>query len=109
MTTLSQTPSVPGVGTMASAKTRDPKMWKTASDFESMFLENMLGHMTSGLQGEGPLGTEGTGAEVWRGMLVKEYAGQMSKAGGVGVADAVYRELLRLQGGAHAPAATPFA
>jgi hypothetical protein len=37
-------------------------------------------------------------------MLVKEYAGHMAKAGGVGVADSVYRELIRLQGGSHASA-----
>ena len=104
MTNLSQTPSIPGVGQLAAPTTRNPKMWKTASDFEAMFLENMLGHMTSGLSGDGPLGAEGAGGEVWRGMLVKEYAGHMAKAGGVGVADSVYRELIRLQGGSHASA-----
>lgn len=104
MTTLSQTPSFPGSYGRVAPAARDPKMWKTASEFESMFLENMLGHMTSGLSGEGPMGTEGAGAEVWRGMLVKEYAGHMAKAGGVGVADSVYRELIRLQGGSHASA-----
>jgi Rod binding domain-containing protein len=104
MTTLSQTPAIPGSPYGQAAKSRDPRMWKTATDFESMFLENMLGHMTSGLSGEGPLAAEGAGGEVWRGMLVKEYAGHMAKAGGVGVADSVYRELIRLQGGSHASA-----
>jgi Rod binding domain-containing protein len=32
-------------------------------------------------------------------MLVQEYARSVSKAGGVGIADAVYRELVRLQEG----------
>ncbi len=104
MTTLSQTPSIPGAHPRVAPAARDPKMWKVASDFEAMFLENMLGHMTSGLAGDGPLGNEGAGAEVWRGMLMKEYAGHMAKAGGVGVADSVYRELIRLQGGSHASA-----
>ena len=104
MTSLSQTPALPASGAYAASKGRDPKMWKTASEFEGMFLENMLGHMMSGLTGDGPLGAGGAGGEVWRGMLVKEYAGHMAKAGGVGVADSVYRELIRLQGGFNASA-----
>jgi len=104
MTALSRTPALPVSGAYAAVQARDPKMWKTAREFEGMFLENMLGHMMSGLSGDGPLGAGGAGGEVWRGMLVKEYAGHMAKAGGVGVADSVYRELIRLQGGFNASA-----
>ena len=95
-------PGLPGTAPLPSAATRDPKLWKTASDFESMFLESMFGHMTSGLTGEGPLGGEGAGGEIWRGMLTKEYAGTVTRAGGIGIASNIYNELLKLQGGAHA-------
>ena len=31
-------------------------------------------------------------------MLTKEYAGQIVKSGGVGIADSVFREIMKLQG-----------
>lgn len=101
-TATSITPGIPGTAPLPSAAQRDPKMWKTATDFESMFLETMLGHMTSGLSGQGPLAAEGAGGEVWRSMLTKEYAGTVTKAGGIGIASNIYNELLRLQGASHA-------
>jgi flagellar protein FlgJ len=101
-TTQSITPTIPGTARIPAPGQRDPKLWKTASDFEKLFLENMLGHMTSGLKGEGPLAGEGTGGQIWRDMLTKEYAGSVTKAGGIGIASNIYNELLRLQGGAHA-------
>ena len=33
-------------------------------------------------------------------MLVKEYAGNVVKSGGIGIADQVFREIMRLQEGA---------
>jgi len=83
--------------TSATAAVANPKMMKSAKEFESVFLEQSFGHMFAGLSGEGPLGTNGAGGDTWRGMLVQEYARSVSKAGGVGIADAVYRELVRLQ------------
>lgn len=101
-TSLSITPTVPGTARIPAPGQRDAKLWKTASDFETLFLENMFGHMTSGLDGQGPLGAEGTGGQIWRDMLTKEYAGNISKAGGIGIASNIYNELLKIQGGAHA-------
>lgn len=79
----------------------DAKALKASRDFEAMFLEQMLERVFASGGDEGPLGDNGTGGAVYRSMLVKEYAGQMTKSGGVGVADAVYREMLRLQEGSH--------
>ena len=80
---------------------KDPRLWKQASDFETMFMENMMGHMVQGLQGEGPLGDAGTGADVYRSMLTQEHAKALSAAGGIGIAPAVYAELLKMQEKAH--------
>jgi len=85
--------------TGAPAAVANPKLMKSAKEFESVFLEQSFGHMFSGLSGDGPLGANGAGGDTWRGMLVQEYARSVSKAGGVGIADAVYRELFRLQEG----------
>jgi Rod binding domain-containing protein len=42
---------------------------------------------------------------MFRPMLVQRYAEAISKAGGVGIADAVMREMLRMQGQTNAPEA----
>jgi flagellar protein FlgJ len=80
---------------------RDPMAWKQAQDFEQMFLEQTLGQLTSNLSGPGPLGDEGTGAEIWRGMLTQQYAKSITQRGGFGIADSVYGELMRLQEKSH--------
>jgi flagellar protein FlgJ len=72
------------------------KAKSTATDFEAMFLNSMFSQMTSGLKGEGPFGdTPGTG--VWRSMLTEQYSKSFAKAGGVGIASNVYRELILQQ------------
>jgi Rod binding domain-containing protein len=95
-------PTTSRVPEPAQTGPRDAKAWKQAQDFEQMFVEQMLGHLTSGLSGPGPLGDEGDGADVWRGMLTQEYAKTVTKAGGFGIAPSVYNELMRLQEKSHA-------
>lgn len=84
-----------------AAALKDPRLWKQATDFETMFLENMTGHMVQGLDGDGPLGAEGAGGEVYRSMLTQEHAKSLSAAGGLGIANSVYAELLKAQEKAH--------
>jgi Rod binding domain-containing protein len=68
----------------------------TSQDFEAVFLNSMFSQMTNGLKGEGPFGnTPGTG--VWRSMLTEQYSKSFAKAGGVGIAKDVYRELILRQ------------
>lgn len=81
-----------------SSAAQSAKLRKTATDFESMFLESSLDRLTQSEGTEGPLGENGTGGGVWRSMLTKEYAQQIVKSGGVGIADQVFREMMKLQG-----------
>ena len=74
------------------------KAWKTATEFESMFLESSLDRLTQSEGTDGPLGENGTGGGVYRSMLTKEYAGQIVKSGGVGIADSIFREIIKMQG-----------
>jgi len=68
----------------------------TATDFEAMFLNSMFAQMTSGLKGDGPFGdTPSTG--VWRSMLTEQYSKNFAKAGGVGISNSVFRELILQQ------------
>jgi peptidoglycan hydrolase FlgJ len=76
----------------------DPKAKARASatDFEATFLSSMFNQMFSGVDGEGPLGGSGASG-VWRSFLSDEYAKIFAKAGGVGLADHVYRALIAQQ------------
>ncbi|MEL6062899.1 MULTISPECIES: rod-binding protein [unclassified Methylobacterium] len=74
------------------------KAWKTATEFESMFLESSLDRLTQSEGTDGPLGENGTGGGIYRSMLTKEYAGQIVKSGGVGIADSIFREIMKMQG-----------
>lgn len=69
----------------------------TAEDFEAVFLaqmmEQMMGESTESSFGGGP------GESAFKGMLNEEYAKVMAKAGGIGLADALAREMLALQEG----------
>jgi len=72
------------------------KARQQAEDFEAVFLNTMFQSMFSGLDGEGPFG--GSGATgVWRSFLTDEYAKSFAKAGGIGIADHVYRALIERQ------------
>ena len=88
-----------GVAAPTGAAGRD-KIKKTARDFESVFLEQSLNRLTENAGEDGPLGAGGTGGDVYRSMLVKEYAGKIVNSGGVGIADQVYRQMLQIQEGA---------
>jgi Rod binding domain-containing protein len=86
-------------GTKPLAKTANvEKAKQTAQEFESVFLSTVLAQMFSTVEGgSGPLGGEGTGGETWRSFLTDEYANEITKAGGIGIADQVMREILSLQ------------
>ena len=79
------------LGIDARAKAR-----ANAVDFESMFLASMFGQMFTGINGDGPFGGGGA-AGVWRSFLSDEYAKSFAKAGGIGIADHVYRALIQQQ------------
>ncbi len=68
----------------------------TAVDFEAQFLSSMFNQMFTGIDGDGPFGGGG-GAGVWRSFLSEEYGKSFAKAGGIGIADHVYRALIAQQ------------
>jgi Rod binding domain-containing protein len=69
---------------------------ETADAFEAMFLAQMLEHMSSGLNVD-PVFGGGHGEQAYRSLLNEQYAKAINKSGGIGVSDAIYREILRLQ------------
>ena len=67
-----------------------------ATDFEATFLNSMFGQMFTAVDGEGPFGGNGA-TGVWRSFLSEEYSKSFAKAGGIGIADHVYRALIAQQ------------
>jgi Rod binding domain-containing protein len=79
------------------ANAAQAELRRAAEEFEAVFLSEMLAPMFEGLDSDG-LGGGGMGEQIFRPMLVERYAEAISRAGGVGIADSVVREMLRLQG-----------
>ncbi len=69
---------------------------QVAEDFEAFFLSQFLQPMFADLSAEAPFGG-GMAEEMWRTLQVDEYGKAMARAGGVGIADAVLKEILILQ------------
>jgi Rod binding domain-containing protein len=69
----------------------------TAKKFESSFLNIMLQQMFEGTDVEAPFGG-GPGEQMFKSFMTEAMANQMTKAGGIGIADTVGREMLKLQG-----------
>ncbi len=84
----------------AAALGTDPGTWaatrKAAEEFEGQFMAEMLKHQFSGLETDGPFGG-GHAEETFRSLLVDEYGKQVTRAGGLGLADAIQRQMLRMQ------------
>ena len=69
---------------------------KTGEEFEAFFLTQMLEHMFKGIPTDGVFGG-GYGEGVYRSIMLQEYGRILSKSGGIGIADMVSRELMKIQ------------
>jgi len=77
---------------------RRVKIEQTARDFETQFLGVMFSQMFEGVgDGAGVFGG-GPGEAIFKSFLTDAMAKQVTKAGGVGIAAAVSREMLKMQG-----------
>jgi peptidoglycan hydrolase FlgJ len=70
---------------------------QTAQKFESSFLSVMLGEMFSGVDTPAPFGG-GPGESMFKSFLTEAMAKKMTDNGGLGIAAAVQREMLKMQG-----------
>ncbi|HEV7691423.1 MAG TPA: rod-binding protein [Hyphomonadaceae bacterium] len=86
----SAVPSIAGVKTRQQAEA-------VAEQFERMFVSEMLKPMFEGIKTDGMFGG-GNAEDTFRPMLLDQYADGVAKSGGVGIKDAVLKEILRMQG-----------
>jgi len=69
---------------------------QAAENFEAVYLSQMLAPMFESMKSDGWFGG-GPGEDIYRSMLVEEYGKAIAHTGGLGIAENVERELLRLQ------------
>ena len=85
-----------GISLNARAKATEAQIEEKAQEFEAVFLNQMLQHMFEGVETDDLFGG-GHGEDVYRSLMMDEYAKMISKTGGIGVADHVKAELMRYQ------------
>jgi peptidoglycan hydrolase FlgJ len=69
---------------------------KTGEDFEAFFLSQVFENMFNGVGNDALFGG-GQSETIYRSLLLQQYSKVAAKSGGVGLADAVQREILRAQ------------
>lgn len=74
----------------------DKKAREAAESFEAMFISQMLQPMFAGIETSSEFGG-GHGETMFRSMMVDEMGKGMARAGGIGLADSIYREILKMQ------------
>jgi Rod binding domain-containing protein len=75
----------------------DPaKAAHVAEEYESVFISQFLSSMFSGIKTDGPFGG-GQGEEMFRSMMVDQYAKGLTARGGFGLAASMKAELLKHQ------------
>ncbi len=81
----------------------DPKspgyeaMHKQAKDLEGVFLNTLMKEMFSSIKTDDQSFGGGFAEETWRGMQSEQFANAMADSGGIGLADQLMGDLLRLQ------------
>lgn len=75
----------------------NPRAWAVAQDFEAMFITTMLESMGQDVQNGDGLFGGGHGEAMFRSLLNDEYGKHIAARGGIGIADSIYRFILRTQ------------
>lgn len=82
-----------------------PQMQKAAQDFEAFFVSQMMQPMFAGIETDEIFGG-GQGEEVWKSMMIDEYAKETARKGGLGIADSVMSVMLKAQEQSQTPEST---
>ena len=82
---------------LAAASARHVNKVREAADvFESVFINQLLDTMFSGLETDKMFGG-GSSEKIYRSMMNKETADSITRAGGIGLSHTIQREILALQ------------
>ena len=84
---------------MTATPTPDAKVLKAAKDFEAMAIGQMLEPMFATVDSSKSMFSGGAGEESFKPMLVTEMAKEVEAHGGLGLADNIYQQMLKMQEG----------
>lgn len=85
------------VGNLLAKKAKTPEQIKEAAQgFEAMFLNEMLKPMFDTIKTDEMFGG-GEGEDMWKSMMVDTYAKEITKKGGVGIAEQVMQVMIKAQ------------
>ena len=96
-------PAAPGLSTAARpAQTalspeQVERTRRSAQEFEALAVAQMLQPMFNTVDTSKGLFGGGKGEAAWKPMMVEEMGKMLAKSGGIGIADAVLKEMLRMQ------------
>ena len=90
-------PAAPVQPANAAELAKRGQIRETAENFEASFLSAMLQEMFKEVQVSEPFGG-GEGEDLFKSFMTDAFSKQIVKSGGVGLSDAVAREMLKLQG-----------
>ena len=82
--------------TLPNAATATSALQQKAMELEGVFLNTLVSEMFKGLKTDSMFGG-GHAEETWRGMMAEEYANEMARAGGIGIADQMVAYLIETQ------------
>jgi len=88
--------SVPSLPAVANGATNGQNVDAVSTDFEAVFLSQMMTHMFEGDEFGSYFG-DGTAGDVYKSYLLNEYGKMIAKTGGIGIAAMVKKKLLELQ------------
>lgn len=69
---------------------------RAAEEFEAIFISQMLKSMSIGIKTDGPFGG-GQSEDIYRELMNEELGKTITSKGGIGISDAIYREILKNQ------------
>jgi Rod binding domain-containing protein len=81
----------------ADAPATRPQAAAAAREFDAVFLAQMLKPMFEGLRTDGAFGG-GFAEEIYRGLLMEHIGREMAATGGIGLAESVLAEMVKMQG-----------
>jgi flagellar protein FlgJ len=101
------TPPAAGPTPARLSPAEERRLRSTAHEIESIFLSDMLKTMRRASGPGGPL--SGTGQRVYQDMMDEHMGRALAKAGGIGLADLLVRDVLRRRGLEKNPSSGPAA
>jgi len=73
------------------------KIREAATEFEAMFMGEMLNHMFEGIETD-PMFGGGSGEKMWQGMMIQEYGKIMARgSNNIGLSDHIQKAMIELQ------------